>query len=92
MVCAMEIPAFPFKIGPGFLQEPQGAGRQQVNSDLRTKANAVGAEARTAGPARGQAQGGTAAPVSIQGLEEAVRTLTEEGRVPPRGSLLDLSA
>lgn len=88
----MDISAFPFKIGPGFLQEPQAGGRQQVNSDLQNKANAVGAKARTVDTARGQPPGGAAAPVSLQGLEQAVRTLADGGPAPRRGSFLDISA
>ncbi|MFQ5466868.1 MAG: hypothetical protein ACE5DS_01925 [Kiloniellaceae bacterium] len=90
----MQIPENPFRLlGPGFLQQPQPGTRQQVSPDLQTKAAAVQ-------PARTAAKGGAAkarppvppALASARNLEEAVNTLSAEGRLPARGSLIDLRA
>ena len=100
----MQIPGNPFPTGPGFLQRPQPGARQQANADLQAKANAPGAEpaqirprtAATPLPAAERPQApsraATAGLARPQTLEEAVRTLSDEGRLPPRGSLVDISA
>ena len=89
----MQIPQFPFLNGPGILRQPQSGSRQQVDADLQVKAQAqtqaqAGSEA--ARPAKSAARGaGVAAAGS---LDEAVRALADDGRLPRRGSLIDLKA
>ncbi len=78
----MQIPNIPFLSGPGFLREPQPGTRQQVNSELQVKAKAQRA------PAGPGATGVSAA----NSLDEAVRSLAADGRLPRRGSLIDLKA
>jgi len=95
----MQIPQFPFLNGPGILRQPQPGSRQQVDADLQVKAQAQGqaqAQAQAQGgpeaarPAKSAAGGaGVAAAVS---LDEAVRALADDGRLPRRGSLIDLKA
>ena len=80
----MQIPKFPFPFGPGFLRQPQPGTRQQAGAELQVKAGAVDA----ARPARRGATGLSTATT----LAEAVRALGADGRLPRRGSLLDLSA
>ncbi len=91
----MQIPKFPFPFGPGFPRQPQPGNRQQAGAELQVKAGAAGA-ADTARPAsRGakSASGAGATGLSIATtLAEAVRALRADGRLPRRGSLLDLSA
>ncbi len=82
----MQIPKFPFPFGPGFLRQPQ------PGAELQVKAGAVD----TARPARRGAKSasgaGTAGLSTATTLAEAVRALRADGRLPRRGSLLDLNA
>ncbi|MFQ5775625.1 MAG: hypothetical protein ACE5GS_13980 [Kiloniellaceae bacterium] len=98
----MQIPANAFPFGPGFLRQPQPGTRQQIDPELQAKANAPGARA-AAKPAAPAVEGGPAAagpglaaalsaPGAARALERAVETLAAEGRLPPRGSLIDLRA
>ncbi len=85
----MQIPQFPFLGGPGILHQPQSGSRQQVNGDLQVKAQAQPQNGlETAGPARPVARGAPGA----SSLDEAVRALADSGRLPRRGSLVDLKA
>ncbi len=90
----MQIPEFPFPFGPGFLRQPQPGIRQQSGAELQVKAGAVDA-ADTARPAKPAAKSesvtGATGLSTATTLAEAVRTLRADGRLPARGSLLDLS-
>lgn len=91
----MQIPDIPFLSGPGFLREPQPGTRQQVNTELQVKAQANPAPegTRPAGPTARAAAGRDAAGLSsANSLDEAVRSLAADGRLPRRGSLIDLKA
>jgi len=86
----MQIPSTPLKFLAGFLTQPQAGSRQQIDPALQVKANAQPVSARirsSASAAPGVPQIGSA-----QTLDEAVRALRAEGRLPPRGSLLDIRA
>ncbi len=85
----MQISQFPFLSGPGILHQPQSGSRQQVNTDLQVKAQVQplgGPEvARPAQSVAHRAPGASS-------LDEAVRALAADGRLPRRGSLVDLKA
>ncbi len=91
----MQIPEFPFPFGPGFLRQPRSGIRQQSGAEPQVKARAVAAS-DTARPARLAAKSasgaGTAGLSTATTLAEAVRALRADGRLPRRGSLLDLRA
>ncbi len=88
----MQIPEFPFSFGPGFPRQPQSGIRQQSGAELQVKAGAVDA-ARPARLGAKSASGAGATGLSTATtLAEAVRALRADGRLPRRGSLLDLSA
>lgn len=88
----MQIPENPFPFKLGFLRQPQRGIRQQSGGELRVEAGAVDT-ARPAKPAAKSASGAGATGLSTATtLAEAVRALRADGRVPPRGSLLDLRA
>ncbi len=99
MLSPMHIPPFPFLNGPGILREPQPGSGQQVNAELQVKAQA---QARAQGgpeaarPAKSAARGtpgaGAAGLASAGSLDQAVRALAADGRLPRRGSLIDLKA
>jgi len=72
----MQIPGNPLTLVSGLLRQPPLAGLQP-KADTRV--------APAAAP--GRARSGIAA-----NLEDAVRTLRAQGRIPPRGSLLDIQA
>ena len=83
----MQIPKFPFLSGPGILHQPQSGSRQQVNTELQVKAQAQpGGGPEAARPANSGIHRASGANT----LEEAVRTLAADGRLPRRGSLVDL--
>ncbi len=89
----MQISKFPFLSGPGILHQPQSGSRQQVNSELQVKAQAQ----RPAQPQGGSQAARTANPAApptpgASSLDEAVRALAADGRLPRRGSLVDLKA
>ncbi len=100
MFAAMQIPQNPFLTGPGILSQPQPGSGQQVNSELQIKAQAQsGSEAarpvaRSARGAPGGGSGGSGATglATAGSLDEAVRSLAADGRLPRRGSLIDLKA
>ncbi len=88
----MQIPEFPLSFGPGFLRQLQQGIRQLSGSENQVKAGAVDT-ARPAKPAAKSASGAGATGLSTATtLAEAVRALRADGRLPARGSLLDLSA
>ncbi len=88
----MQIPEFSFPFGPGFLRRPQPGIRQQSGAELQVKAGAVDS-ARPAGRGAKSASGaGTAGLSTATTLTEAVHALRADGRLPRRGSLLDLRA
>lgn len=99
----MQIPGNPFPTGPGFLHRPQAGSRQQSSADLQAKANAPGAEPARKTPKTARPEAAAVspraetktAPVGLaraRTLEQAVQALADEGRLPPRGSLVDRSA
>ncbi len=91
----MQIPKFPFPFAPGFLRQAQPGVRQQSGAEFQVEAGATGTSdtARPAKPAAASPSGaGTAGLSTATTLAEAVRALRADGRLPPRGSLLDLSA
>lgn len=103
MFAPMQIPQNPFLSGPGILRQPQPGSGQQVNSELQIKAQAqTGAQSgsEAARPARSGARsapGGAGGPgatglATAGSLDEAVRSLAADGRLPRRGSLIDLKA
>ncbi len=95
MLAPMQIPQFPFLSGPGILRQPQPGSGQQVTAELQVKAQAqAGSEAaRPATSATRGAPGAGGAGLSSAGsLDEAVRALAADGRLPRRGSLIDLKA
>jgi hypothetical protein len=78
----MQIPKIPFPLGPGFLRQTQpGSSENQVNAPDA---------ARPAKPATERA--GATGLSTANTLDEAVRALRAAGRLPARGSLVDLSA
>ncbi len=85
----MQIPENPFPFKLGFLRQPQPDIRQQSGGGLRVKAGAVDAARPTAKSASGAGATGLSTATT---LAEAVRALGADGRLPPRGSLLDLRA
>lgn len=87
----MQIPATSLKFLAGFLTQPQAGSGQQIDSTLQVKANAQTVATRVRPAARG-APGQLSQLGSAQTLDDAVRTLRAEGRLPPRGSLLDIRA
>ncbi len=95
MLAPMQIPQLPFLKGPGILRQPQPGSGQQVNAELQVKAQAqAGPEsARPAASAARGVPGAAGAGLSSAGsLDEAVRALAADGRLPRRGSLIDLKA
>ncbi len=91
----MQIPENPFPFKLGFLRQPQPGIRQPSGGALQVEAGAAGASdtARPAKPAAKSASGAGAMGLSTATtLAEAVRALRADGRLPPRGSLLDLRA
>jgi hypothetical protein len=89
----MQIPKFPFLSGPGILHQPQPGSRQQVNTELQIKAQAQPPAQPRGGPeAARPANSGIHRASGANTLEEAVRTLAADGRLPRRGSLVDLKA
>ena len=91
MFVSMQIYQFPFLKGPGIPHQPRSGPHQQVNADLQVQAQTQtrgGTEAPW--PAESAARGaGVAAAGS---LDEAVRALADDGRLPRRGSLIDFKA
>jgi hypothetical protein len=95
MLAPMQIPQNPFLNGPGILREPQPGSGQQVSAELQVKAQAqAGPDA--ARPAKSAARGapgaGATGLAAAGSLDEAVRSLAADGRLPRRGSLIDLKA
>ncbi len=80
------------------VRQPATAGpERQVNADIRSPAKTADrpAAGTQADPVRKstQAAGTPAADLSrARNLEQAVQTLADQGRLPPRGSLIDLRA
>ncbi len=85
----MQIPQFPFLNGPGILRQPPSGSRQQVDAELLVKARAQGGP-EAARPAKSAARGAGVA--TAGSLDQAVRALADDGRLPRRGSLIDLKA
>ncbi len=91
----MQIPKFPFPFGPGFRRQAQPGIRQQSGAELQVNAGATRTSdtARPAGLGAKSSNGaGTAGLSTATTLAEAVRALRADGRLPRRGSLLDLRA
>jgi hypothetical protein len=88
----MQIPEFPFSFGPGFLRQPQSGIRQQSGAELQVKAGAVDAARPARRGAKSASGAGATGLSTATTLAEAVRALRADGRLPRRGSLLDLSA
>lgn len=98
----MQIPGNSFLAGLGFLNQPQAGSNQQINPELQAKANAKAPvlgrdpthKAPTAAPqvSRAAPQALAASLSRAENLAQAVQVLSDQGRLPPRGSLIDLSA
>ena len=97
----MQIPGNSAPGALGVRQSATPGPARQVNADIRPPAKtagrpAAGTQAGTqADPVRKstQAAGTPAADLSrARNLEQAVQTLADQGRLPPRGSLIDLRA
>ncbi len=97
----MQIPKIPFPLGLGglggfgFLRQPHPGVRQHAGDERPSEAGAAEASdtARPAKSAAKSASGTGATGLSTATtLAEAVRALRADGRLPRRGSLLDLSA
>ncbi len=87
----MQIPEIPFSFVPDFLRPPQPGVRQQLGDEVQVKAGAV-ETAPPAGHGAKSARGaGTAGLSTATTLAEAVQALHADGRLPRRGSPLDLS-
>ncbi len=87
----MQISQFPFLSGPGILHQPQSGSRQQVNSELQVKAQAQRPAPTQGGPAATRPANPAAPPApGASSLDQAVRALAADGRLPRRGSLVDL--
>ncbi len=88
----MQIPGNPFDFGPGFLRQPQPGTRQQTDAELQVKASAPGG-VQVFGDNLLEIQAvKVAAPVGPRVIDEIVSDLAAEGRLPRRGSLLDIRA
>ncbi len=88
----MQIPGNPFDFGPGFLRQPQPGTRQQTDVELQVKANAPGG-VQVPGDNSQEIQAvKAAAPAGSRVMDEIVNDLAAEGRLPRRGSLLDIRA
>ncbi len=91
----MQIPRNLFLFVPGFLRGPRPDTHQQVSGESRVKA---GAPAPPDGAGRATVPPGPARIPGVSGLsgartlEQAVRALRADGRLPSRGSLVDLKA
>ena len=81
MLTAMQIPKNPIPFALGFLSRPQPGSPGAAHVAPAREPSATGVRAPDAT--------GLAAANS---LDEAVRTLRADGRLPRRGSLIDLSA
>jgi hypothetical protein len=82
----MQISQPPILSDPGFVRQPQPGSRQQVTTELQVKALAQGGPEAAKPAARG------AAVATAGSLDEAVRALADSGRLPRRGSLIDIKA
>ena len=88
----MQIPGNPFDFGPGFLRQPQPGTRQQPDAELQIKANAPGG-VKVSGDHAAEIQAvKIAAPAGPRAINEMLSDLAAEGRLPRRGSLLDIVA
>ncbi len=88
----MKIPGNPFDFGPGFLRQPQPGTRQQPDAELQVKANAPGGAKVSGDHSPGIQAVKTAASAGPRVIDEMVSDLAAEGRLPRRGSLLDILA
>ena len=87
----MQIPGNPLLAGLGFLSQAQAGKNQQINPELQAKVNAK-APVSGRDPAPKITPQAQAASLSrAVNLEQAVQVLSEQGRLPPRGSLINLS-
>ncbi len=88
----MQIPEFPFPFGPGFPRRPQPGIRQQSGDELQVKAGAVDTPPPAGRGAKSASAAGTTGLSTATTLAEAVQALHADGRLPRRGSLLDIRA
>ncbi|HEX9791654.1 MAG TPA: hypothetical protein VGA60_13425 [Kiloniellales bacterium] len=83
----MQIPHTPLKFIAGILTQPQAGSRSHIDPALPAKTDGQPRPSNRQTIAAGLAALGTA-----EALDQAVRALRAEGRLPRRGSLLDISA
>jgi hypothetical protein len=83
----------------GLTQQPQAGAARPQNQATSTKATpanpaprAAEAQARPAGYSAPAGKAPGAGLNKAQNLEQAVQALSDQGRLPPRGSLVDLRA
>ncbi len=87
----MQIPGNPLFAGLGFLSRPQAGGIRQINPEDQAKVTAKIPSGKAPAP-RAAPQALAASLSRAENLEQAVQVLSDQGRLPPRGSLIDLSA
>lgn len=81
----------------GSLQQPASAGqapppRSAQPGPAETRVRAAADTAPAQGAPGGQSPAAASKPSRAQSLEQAVQSLSDQGRLPPRGSLVDLRA
>lgn len=83
----MQIPETPLKFIAGILTQPQAGSRPQIDPALQAKA-----KAQTPPGHRPAGGGGLLRLGNAETLDQAVQALRADGRLPRRGSLLDITA
>ncbi len=88
----MQIPEIPFSFVPDFLRPPQPGVRQRLGDEVQVKAGAVETAAPAGRGAKSASAAGATGLSTATTLAEAVHALRADGRLPRRGSLLDIRA
>ncbi len=88
----MQIPEFSISFIPGFLRPPQPGIQQRSGDEVQVKAGAVDTAPPAGRGAKSASGAGTAGLSTATTLAEAVHALRADGRLPRRGSLLDIRA
>jgi hypothetical protein len=89
----MQIPETPLNLIAGILTQPLAGSRPQIDAARQAPALQDKTQAQTPPPSRRPAGGGGLLRLgSAETLDQAVQALRAEGRLPRRGSLLDITA